>query len=136
GSTGSLLIDGTNSHMTVGLLTVGENGVGTMTISGGGLLTGQNDGFVGYFQNAPLATNTVTVTNTGSEWDLGAHNLSLGFSAGSSGSLTVSDSGLVNTNALTIGVSGAGSLAISGGGAVNTGGEISIGQVAGATGSV
>jgi outer membrane autotransporter protein len=119
GSTGSLLIDGAGSNMMVGLFTLGETGAGTMTISGGGLLTGQGDGFVGYFENNATATNTVTVTGAGSQWDLGTHNLTAGFSDHSAGAITVSDVGAVTgVNILMIGENGAGTLLVQTGGTV------------------
>ena len=107
GSTGNLVVDGEGSLLSVGpRIAMGDNGVGTMTVSNGG---------------------DVMVTDAGSMFEVGAA------SGGSVGTLTVTDPGSTVTvgNWLSVGDESTanGTLNIENGGSVSSGGHSYIARV-------
>jgi T5SS/PEP-CTERM-associated repeat protein len=90
-STGVVTVDGSNSTWTLGSgrnsadLTVGNNGTGTLTISGGASVS-NNNGWVG---NGSTGNGTVNVEGTGSTW---SNSGTVYVGEGGTGSLTISNS--------------------------------------------
>lgn len=102
GSNGTLLVDGTNSHLTTQALQLGVVGAGALSVSGGGLLT-TADALVG-----GGGFGSAMVSGANSDWDLGTHGLTVGSAGTAANSLSVSTGGHVEAGAVTIG-DGAGS---------------------------
>ncbi|MFK4498602.1 T5SS/PEP-CTERM-associated repeat protein [Bradyrhizobium japonicum] len=158
GSTGTATVDGAGSAWTnSGDLRVGDSGTGTLTIQNGGAVS-DADGYVGL--NAG-STGTATVDGVGSSWTnsstlkvgvAGTGTLTiqnggtvsnagigmLGVNAGSTGTVTVDGAGSSWTNSgnVYVGVLGTGTLTIRNGGAVSSPGVVTIGELAGSTGTV
>ncbi|MFA5165328.1 MAG: hypothetical protein WC481_07180, partial [Candidatus Omnitrophota bacterium] len=158
-TTGILDIGAGSTWTNSGNLYLGESGTGTLTISGGGVLT-NNFAWVGY--NAG-STGTINVTGEGSDWNClgsgyagllylgsrgsGTLNISdggtvsanyvyLGSYSGSDGIIDITGSGstLTSRNALVIGNSGSGTMTVSDGGdVVNVDGYIGQGFAGTAT---
>jgi T5SS/PEP-CTERM-associated repeat protein len=98
GSTGTATVTGAGSKWTnSGALTVGNEGSGSLTVADGGEVSSR----VGYLGYERGSTGTATVTGAGSKWTnsyglyVGPYNRSEG-----SGSLTVSDGGVVETGVI------------------------------------
>ena len=110
GSQGAVTVTGAGSTWTnSGLLSVGTNGTGTLSIANGAVVS-NTDGFVGF---ATGSQGAVTVTGAGSTW--------------------------TSSGALFIGRFGIGMLTISNGGTVNVGagaGAVSVANQAGSTGTL
>ena len=89
-----MIISGAGSSVTVnGFTGIGIFGLGTLTISSGGVLNSQGGAEIDSF----LGTATVTVTGPGSTWNDGGLGLSVGTgSTGGPGMLTISNGGVVN----------------------------------------
>ncbi|WP_441241336.1 autotransporter domain-containing protein [Tardiphaga sp. 768_D3_N2_1] len=158
GSTGSATVDGAGSAWTnSGGLYVGNFGTGTLTIQSGGKVS-DADGYVG---NNAGSTGTATVDGAGSSWTnsstlnvgvAGTGTLTiqnggtvsnagiglLGVHAGSTGTVTVDGAGSSWTNSgnVYVGVLGTGTLTIRNGGAASSPGVVTIGELAGSTGTV
>ena len=140
GSTGTVTVDGTGSNWTsIGSITIGLAGAGTLSISNGGKVSNSN-GYIG--QNAG-GTGKVTVDGIGSTWtnagnltvgDFGTGTLIIenggkvsntdgliGNNSGSTGKVTVDGAGSSWTygGSLIVGNSGDGELVISNGGNVS-----------------
>lgn len=110
---------------TVGNVTLGGSGDGSLVVSGGGKLNSSNNGIVG-----DVFTGTATVTGAGSEWNsngtlvvglggtgdltvslrgaVSAADVVIGNSVGSVGTVTVDGSTLTSTGDLLVGTSGTG----------------------------
>lgn len=142
GSTGTVVIDGTNSSWTSnGLVTViGGNdgsvagGTGSVTVRNGGTLnTGQAR--LG-FDGTGAATGTVTVTGANSRWN--ASDIYVGFSG--AGTLNITGGGRVNASGLvSIGGCGCttGAAFVTGAGSLLTvAGNLTVGDVGGGTLSI
>jgi T5SS/PEP-CTERM-associated repeat protein len=110
GSQGMVTVTGAGSTWTnSGLLSVGTNGAGTLTIANGGAVS-NTDGFIGF---ATGSQGAVTVTGAGSIW--------------------------TNSGALFLGRFGAGAMTIANGGTVNVGGgagTVFVANQAGSTGTL
>ncbi len=161
GSTGTVTVDGTGSNWTsIGSITIGLAGAGTLSISNGGKVSNSN-GYIG--QNAG-GTGKVTVDGIGSTWtnagnltvgDFGTGTLIIenggkvsntdgliGNNSGSTGKVTVDGAGSSWTygGSLIVGNSGDGELVISNGGNVSYSSNVqyatTIGNAAGSTGKV
>jgi fibronectin-binding autotransporter adhesin len=102
--TGNMIIDDAGSTVTVaGLTGIGIFGPGTLTISNGGVLNSQIGAEIDSI--IPLGTPTVTVTGTGSTWNVGG-SLGFGFavgggSTGGPGVLVISNGGTVTSTVFT-----------------------------------
>ena len=104
---GTVTVSGNGSTWnlgTSGSLTVGDSGTGILTIENGGQVTGGTQTYVGYM---PGSVGQVTVTGSGSTWDLGSSLFVLG--NGGTAMLSVEDGGLVTSATSYIGASGGGS---------------------------
>ena len=162
GSQGAVDVSGAIASWTnTGTLVVGSSGTGTLTIQNRGTVT-DGAGFIG---NLPGGLGTVMVTGAGSSWSnagsvvvggLGTGTLtiqdggtvnsggggSVGLSAGSTGTVTVTGPGSTWNNSpgggLNIGSFGTGTLTIANGGMVNnnTAFTANIGNGAGSQGTV
>ncbi|MBK3786910.1 autotransporter outer membrane beta-barrel domain-containing protein [Paraburkholderia aspalathi] len=160
---GVVNVTGAGASWTVGgngVLTVGFDGNGTLTIADGGTVNGSSspDTYVG--QNAG-STGTVTVTGAGSTWTVNGGPLAVGFNgsgtliianggavssssaylgemAGSIGTVTVTGAGATwtDTGVLYIGYIGSGTLTIAEQGQVSATGGVTIAQSAGSTGAL
>jgi len=99
----NMIIDGAGSTVTVaGLTGVGIFGPGTLTISNGGVLNSKIGAEIDFslFPGTP----TVTVTGTGSTWNVGG-SFGFGFavgggSTGGPGALVISNGGTVTSTTL------------------------------------
>ena len=160
GSSGTLNIGAGGGASTQNLI-VGQSGVGTLAVQNGGTLTD----FGGFVGNLPGSQGTATVSGAGSTWTntdtiqvggLGTGTLtienggtvnsggggSIGLSAGSTGTVTVTGPGSTWNNSpgggLNIGSFGTGTLTIANGGMVinNTAFAANIGNGAGSQGTV
>jgi autotransporter-associated beta strand protein/T5SS/PEP-CTERM-associated repeat protein len=120
----NMIIDGAGSTVTVaGLTGVGIFGPGTLTISNGGVLNSKIGAEIDFslFPGTP----TVTVTGTGSTWNVGG-SFGFGFavgggSTGGPGALVISNGGTVtSTTFTTIGdsINGTSSVLVTGSGSV------------------
>ncbi len=94
GGTGVVVVNGSDSQwLNDSFLIVADNGIGSMTISDGGLVTNTN-GTVGNFAGTD---GSVLVTGAGSQW-VNSASLTIGRRNGSSGLLTINDGGNVENN--------------------------------------
>ncbi|MES2028025.1 MAG: autotransporter outer membrane beta-barrel domain-containing protein, partial [Pseudomonadota bacterium] len=158
GSTGTTTVDGAGSAWTnSGELYVGNFGTGTLTIQSGGKVS-DADGYVG---NNAGSIGSATVDGAGSAWTnsstlnvgvAGTGTLTiqnggtvsnagiglLGVYAGSTGTVTVDGAGSSWTNSgnVYVGILGTGTLTIRNGGAASSPGVVTIGELAGSTGTV
>jgi T5SS/PEP-CTERM-associated repeat protein/autotransporter-associated beta strand protein len=101
---------------------IGISSRGAVTVSGlGSALNAQSDLHVGYFNNATLEITDEGVATV-------AYVMSIGNAAGSTGTVTVSDSGsaLIVNNSLTVGGIGEGTLNITSGGKVEAKSSVNI----------
>lgn len=97
GSTGALTVDGEGSLLSVGpRIAMGDNGIGTMTVSNGGDVEVTDAS--GYFEVAAASGGggTLTVTDPGSTLTVGNY-LSVGDEANVTGTLDIQNGGLVST---------------------------------------
>jgi T5SS/PEP-CTERM-associated repeat protein len=104
-----MVTGGGSTWTNSGLLSVGTNGAGTLTITNGGVVS-DTDGFIGF---APGSQGAVTVAGAGSTW--------------------------TNSGALFLGRFGAGALTVANGGTVNVGGgagTVFVANQAGSTGTL
>lgn len=134
GATGSVTVDGAGSGLGLNsnaILSVGEAGIGTLTITNGGTVADVN-ARVG---NAAGATGSVRVDGAGSQW-LTANALLLGY--GGTGALAVTNGGSVVAAATAIGVvsGGAGSAVVDGSGSSLTTSLLFVGDDANGTLSI
>ncbi|MFC6447739.1 autotransporter domain-containing protein [Shinella zoogloeoides] len=97
GGNGTILLDGP-STIDVKNAGIGSgNGTGSMTISGGGILTTTEGGAIGAATAGGSGTGIVLVTGAGSRWNIGAPNLySLNVGSEGTGTLRVENGALVN----------------------------------------
>ncbi|MFC6447919.1 autotransporter domain-containing protein [Shinella zoogloeoides] len=119
-STGTATVSGVGSTWASSQhLAVGSSGVGSLTISDGGLVTDAT-GYLGY---AAGATGTATVTGQGSTW-ASTGLMCVGY--GGAGILQVMDGGSVRSNGARIGDSNVGTVNIQGAGSnwVSTGASL------------
>ncbi|PCJ31570.1 MAG: hypothetical protein COA90_05810 [Gammaproteobacteria bacterium] len=72
-------------------LVIGYDNAGSLTISNGGAVMSNSDGYISYSSGS---TGTVTVEGTGSSWTM---SRTLGVGSGGDGSLTISNGGTVTT---------------------------------------
>ncbi|MPZ37013.1 MAG: hypothetical protein GEU95_02935 [Rhizobiales bacterium] len=121
GSNGVVTVTGVNSSWTIsGILSVGSEGTGSLTIAGGGAVTSAS-GRVG---SAAGSTGSITVTGAGSTWsNSGSLTVGGGFSGGGTGTLTIADGGMVDVGG------GAGTVVV--GGLVGSTGTLNIGAAPG-----
>lgn len=156
--TGSVTIDGSGSSLTAtGPVSVGQNGMGNLTLKNGAtgsfsssLQVGETNGALGtllvesgstlttdniYIGNQAGATGQATVTGSGSRWT-GSNQLNVGLKG--AGSLTVSDAGAASFAAVNIGQSSgsSGSVLVESGGSLSSTGLVTAGYDAGATGEI
>ena len=155
GSTGTVTVDGAGSTLNVGgILFVGEQGAGTMTVRNGGSVGGSSQAIIGDFAGS---TGAVTVDGVGSTWTnddirvgfrgtgtLAIQNggtvivlAAIGQIAGSNGTVIVDGVGSTSTSdsLLFVGDRGTGSLTIANGGLVSAP-KVDIAQIAGSTGTL
>ena len=139
GASGEVTVDGEDSSLSIAtLLTIGREGSGKMTVSGGGAVSSD----VGHIGEFPGSNGDVTVDGSGSTWTISEYFLfnfgvlnitnggqvnidrfsSVGSLMNSNGEVTVSgrDSNWSNGEELNIGVEGTGKLTISDGGSVES----------------
>jgi T5SS/PEP-CTERM-associated repeat protein len=133
----NMTIDGAGSTATVtGNTAVGVGGPGTLTISGGGVLDSQGPTEIDSFLGLP----SVTVTGTGSRWNVGGP-MTVGNGAfGGPGSLTIANGATVNANGpfMEIGdeATGTSQVTVTGAGSVlNVTGRMAVGDASGEPGS-
>ncbi|MBN1911791.1 MAG: PEP-CTERM sorting domain-containing protein [Pirellulales bacterium] len=140
GVTGTVIVDGVGSVWTNReWFHIGYNGIGVLSISGGGEVSNGNDCDIGRY---PGSTGTVTVSGAGSTWNNGGH-LNVGLRG--SGTLSIAGGGIVmvaedtivsasqgasgvihfDNGTLTTGGFVCGTNHLSGTGTVNTGGLVS-----------
>lgn len=101
GSTGTVTVTGEGSTWTnSNELVVGWSGRGEMTVSNGGRVTANSNGFIGARNGG---SGQVTVTGAGSRWDIGSQ-LVIGLEA-STGELLVENGGTVTNTSGRIGLS-------------------------------
>jgi T5SS/PEP-CTERM-associated repeat protein len=123
-STGSILVSGSNSSLSVlsSAITIGLDGVGKLTIAdGGSAASGALNGGPSAIGDGAGGSGTVLVTGSGSHWT-NTGTLEIGYGAASpyggtsdSGSLIVSAGGTVSLGALDIGGNGGtGSVTVTG----------------------
>ena len=95
--TGNVTVTGSGSLLesTGTYLHVGRSGNGTLTISDGGVVNG-GFGDIGFFSSS---SGSVTVTGAGSQWNSRGSLFVGNSSSSSTGTLNISDSGLVSTDA-------------------------------------
>ncbi|MFZ2154972.1 MAG: autotransporter domain-containing protein [Bradyrhizobium sp.] len=159
GSTGTATVTGSGSAWAAQGMAVGYHGAGTLTISNGGAVT--TSVWEVSIGDSAGSTGAVTVdgagsTLTGSDVVVGNHGAgtlmvsnggavaattwtsSLGSSAGSTGTATVTGAGSTWTNAsnLYIGVAGTGALTIANGGAVSAAGIVTLAFQASSVGTL
>ena len=97
---GTVTVVGSGSQFNnAGDLRVGEEGVGTLTVTSGGQATNDN-GAIGLQSSSK---GVATVTGAGSQW-INAGSLNIGMAG--SGELDVNSGGLVSASAVTIGTNG------------------------------
>lgn len=143
GSTGTLTVDGSGSSYDTGAeMSVGRNGIGTLNVTGGGIVS-SGDSFLA--KNAG-STGQATISGSGSTWN--ASRLFLGSDGandGGSATLNLLDQGIVNVgddvvNFGSLNVSDSGSdaiLSVTNGAVVNGGNSaIVAGFSAGNSGSI
>ncbi len=95
----SLNVMGTGSQWNIqSALTIGNRGNGTLNVADGAVV----NSYTGEIGSA--AGSSATVSGAGSQWN-NANTLKLGTRAGQTGSLNILDSGLVNTQSLSVGAS-------------------------------
>ena len=93
----SLNVTGTGSQWNIqSALTIGNRGNGTLNVADGAVV----NSYTGEIGSA--AGSSATVSGAGSQWN-NASTLKLGTRAGQTGSLNILDSGLVNTQSLSVG---------------------------------
>lgn len=156
--TGTVTIDGNGSSLTsTGPVSVGQDGIGTLTLKNGAtgsfsssLQVGETNGALGtllvergatlntgniFIGNQAGATGQATVTGAGSQWT-GSNQLNVGLYG--AGALTVSNAGAASFAAVNIGqANGAsGSLLVESGGSLSSTGMVTAGYDAGATGEI
>jgi outer membrane autotransporter protein len=153
---GSILLTGTGSGLSVDGLTIGYYGNGTLDIADGAKASITSSTTVGEMAGA---TGTITLTGAGSRLEGGSlyigsggegtldmsggataqtTSATLGVSAGSSGTATLSGAGTnwAVTGSLAVGGSGDGDMAIQNGAVVSSTGGVAIGQQALASGTL
>ncbi|UXN63231.1 hypothetical protein N8E89_11295 [Phyllobacterium sp. A18/5-2] len=107
-------VSGAGSKWTTGtVLTVGENGSGTLNISNGGVVTSQSSVIPGQSGS----TGTVNVSGEGAQWNTESV-LTVG-DAGT-GTLNISNGGVVNSQSTILAITNASSINIGEGGTFNT----------------
>ncbi len=155
GSVGQAVVSGINSLWTnTRSLFVGSQGTGTLSVTDGGMVTNVN----GTIGSTAGSTGVATVSGAGSTWtnngtlivgsvgsgtlNIGAGaevtnvgNGTIGSSAGSTGTATVSG-GTWNNASLTIGQSGTGTLTVDAGGTVVNSGSTTVGSAANSNGEL
>jgi T5SS/PEP-CTERM-associated repeat protein/autotransporter-associated beta strand protein len=102
---GRVTVTGGGSIWDTSGLTVGNQAIGMLTVSDGGLVT-SNGGIIGNTGAQGAGQGTVTVTGAGSRW-FNSGNFSVGSAfgiAGSTGTLTIADGGAVHNMLGIIGV--------------------------------
>ncbi|MCU0791688.1 MAG: autotransporter-associated beta strand repeat-containing protein [Opitutaceae bacterium] len=120
GSIGALSVKDVGTSLSTDFLKVGEFGQGTLSISGGAVVTSTSAAIAfGSMNGAGDVSGQATVTGAGSRWNINA-DLGIatygGSTAFSTGTLTVADGGVVR-----VGPTGAGMLNIERGGTLNIG---------------
>lgn len=97
GSSGTVTVTGGSTWTTSEAFTVGERGSGTLNVLAGGHVINGDMGRVGM---NPGARGVATVSGTGSTWT--SEHLYVGGYSGGSGTLIVSDGGLVTARTLSV----------------------------------
>ena len=149
GTTGTGLVsDGTldvGGVLRLGAGTTASGGKGTLTIDDGGTVrdTAAADPSTSYVQLGATTgtTGTAVIDGHGSTLDAGANGIDIGVIG--TGTMTVSDHGLVKSSDLVVGDSGNGTLNLTGGGdalagahSTGTGAVLAVGAHAGRTGTI
>ncbi len=158
GTTGTVSITGAQASVDVSsILTIGDEGVGTMTISGGGNLLGAGSATIG---GTSGSAGTLTITGIGSTWTqsttmtvgsngVGTLNVqsggslstgltNIGSNIGSFGAATITgnSSAWSISSSLTVGSAGEGTLTVSSGGQLSTTSSATIGSAGSSQGAV
>ncbi len=122
GGSGTVNIQG-NSHATIGQLTIGNAGSGTLNVTGGGTLITTNAAIAA---DAGALPSVATITGTGSTWNNSGNLYVGGYSliAGSQGVLNVSGGGSLNV-AGTLKIWNSSNMVVN----LTNGGTISVGNV-------
>ncbi len=126
GSAGTVTVTGAGSTWDSGLLTIGNNGQGTLNVEAGGQVNTTN----GNIGNRNGAVGMVTVTGSGSTWTSGRIDVGLGSIGAAQGTLTVDAGGQVITNSFFSGqfANSIGTTMVTGAGSIVTTGEMQIGS--------
>ncbi len=113
---GTVTVTGFGSRWDTGGLTVGNEGIGTLTVADRGAVSSAG----GVIGNSSGSQGTVTVTGAGSLW-FNSGNLSVG-NVGSSGTLTIADGGAVNNvlGIIGVGPGSQGTVTVTGAGSIWT----------------
>lgn len=149
-SNGSVMVEGRGSQwMNSGMLTIGGNGAGSLTIgSGGTVRSGQSfidgNGSVTVSDQGSQWTMTSLVVGNGGTGSLAVQNqaivnstggASIGVSGGNGSVSVVNSAPQLNTSSLCVGCSGSGTLMLVGG-TGSASGQLDIGQQPGSSGSM
>jgi T5SS/PEP-CTERM-associated repeat protein/autotransporter-associated beta strand protein len=121
GYTGVVTLTGTGSTITTGnSVFIGVNGVGTLDILDGAVMTSNGSASVGGITVGDNngSTGTVNVDGTGSQWFITNMNMVLGAFAGSTGSLSIRNGGNVTFGTGQVNVAGGGTLLVTGTGSL------------------
>lgn len=124
GVAGSATVDGSGSTWTNSYLTIGNYGIGSLSITNAGVITTSSGASIGANSTG---IGIVTVDGAGSEWDTGSGWLYVGDYG--TGTLTISSGGVVNSSTSVIGnYTGSGSATVTGSGSqwINSG-ELAVG---------
>lgn len=156
---GTVNVTGNGSELTSGnSFTVGFNGEGALSVANGGSVAATGDLFIGLYSQG---SGTITLSGSGTSLTAGgdvfmgaagsgaltvsngatatfADEVLLGGNGGSTGTVSVTDSGskLTSGNDFTVGLNGTGTLSISNGGVVEGGGHVYVGTSTGSSGTV
>jgi T5SS/PEP-CTERM-associated repeat protein/autotransporter-associated beta strand protein len=126
---GTAIVDGPGSTWTLTSgLDIGPTGVGSLTISDGGVVTNQSASTIGFYTGSE---GSVTVTGDGSIWNV--KGIRLGVSGDAEGSLMIVDGGKVFNTGSAIGMSNGtdstSSITVTGSGSLLSGGSLQVGNV-------
>lgn len=93
----TVTVTGAGSVWDSGDVIVGEYGVGQLNITNGGVVNGSGDAQVGYYGSG----SSVTISGSGSQWNLGNYSLDVGYYADAT--LTVTNNAVLTAGDITLG---------------------------------